>query len=159
MIDAVNIMKGTPCAKAMIKGSDSYPCIKGDVRFYQTDMGVLVSAEIKGLPKCCSECRKDIFAFHLHEGKCCTGTDGDPFANAKAHYNPKDCEHPYHAGDMPPLWGNKGYAFSAFITDRFCINEIIGRTVIIHAMPDDFMTQPSGNAGEKIACGVVRDCR
>ncbi len=158
MINAVNVMKGTPCAKATVKGSDSYPCIKGEMNFYQTDMGVLVCAQVKGLPKCHSECRTDIFALHLHEGNCCSGNDDDPFADAKSHYNPRDCKHPYHAGDMPPLWGNKGCAFLAFLTDRFCVNDIVGRTVIIHAMPDDFMTQPSGNAGEKIACGVVERC-
>ncbi len=38
---------------------------------------------------------------------------------------------------------------------KFTIDEIIGKTVIIHAKPDDFITQPSGNAGEKIACGVI----
>lgn len=41
------------------------------------------------------------------------------------------------------------------MTDRFTIDETIGKTVIIHAKPDDFVTQPSGNAGEKIACGVI----
>ena len=41
-------------------------------------------------------------------------------------------------------------------TDRFCVEEIIGKTVIIHNDPDDFHTQPAGNAGKKIACGVIR---
>lgn len=80
----------------------------------------------------------------------------DPFANAMAHYDPEGCPHPYHAGDMPPLFGNNGFAFSAFITDRFSIREIIDKTVIIHSAPDDFMTQPSGNSGAKIACGVIK---
>ena len=56
---------------------------------------------------------------------------------------------------MPPLFINDGYAFMIFLTDRFKVDEIIGRTVIIHSMPDDFTTQPSGNSGMKIACGVV----
>jgi len=42
------------------------------------------------------------------------------------------------------------------LSDRFCVKEIIGRTVIIHSSPDDFYTQPSGNAGTKIACGVIQ---
>ena len=46
-------------------------------------------------------------------------------------------------------------AFLAFITDRFTANEVIGKTVIIHDSPDDFTTQPSGNAGNKIACGII----
>ena len=77
------------------------------------------------------------------------------FPNARAHYNPHDCHHPYHAGDMPPLFGADGYAFLTFVTSRFTVNEIIGKTIIVHSEPDDFSTQPSGNAGEKIACGVI----
>lgn len=42
------------------------------------------------------------------------------------------------------------------LTDRFRVRDIIGRTVVIHSGPDDFHTQPAGNAGEKIACGVIR---
>ena len=72
------------------------------------------------------------------------------------HYNPNQCAHPYHAGDLPPLFGSNGYAFEAFLTDRFTVSEVIGRTVIIHSKPDDFSTQPSGNSGEKIACGEIR---
>ena len=56
---------------------------------------------------------------------------------------------------MPPLFSNKGYAFMIFLTDRFKVDEIIGKTVIIHSMPDDFKTQPSGDSGMKIACGVI----
>lgn len=43
-----------------------------------------------------------------------------------------------------------------FFTNRFSIEEIIGRTVVIHDMTDDFKTQPSGNSGKKIACGVIK---
>ena len=71
------------------------------------------------------------------------------------HYNPLGCPHPYHAGDMPPIFGAAGYAFSAFVTDRFTVRDVVGRSVILHGSPDDFTTQPSGNAGEKIACGEI----
>jgi Cu-Zn family superoxide dismutase len=57
---------------------------------------------------------------------------------------------------MPPLFGNQGYAFLMFLTDRFTAREIIGKTVIIHDKPDDFTTQPAGNSGNKIACGVIQ---
>jgi len=57
---------------------------------------------------------------------------------------------------MPPLFGNNGRAVSIFLTNRFSIEEVIGKAVIIHGSPDDFTTQPSGNAGEKIACGIIR---
>lgn len=79
----------------------------------------------------------------------------DPFADAMSHYNPNDCEHPHHAGDLPPLFGNDGFALLLFLTSRFSVDEIIGKTVIIHDQPDDFTTQPSGNSGTKIACGVI----
>ena len=72
------------------------------------------------------------------------------------HYNPQNTEHPNHAGDMPPLLGNQGYAYSVFYDKRFTIQEIIGRAVIIHEKPDDFTTQPSGNSGAKIGCGVIQ---
>lgn len=77
------------------------------------------------------------------------------FPNAGTHYNPFECPHPYHAGDMPPLFGANGYAFLTFVTSRFTVNDIVGKTIIVHSEPDDFSTQPSGNAGEKIACGVI----
>jgi Cu-Zn family superoxide dismutase len=57
---------------------------------------------------------------------------------------------------MPPLFAGTGRAFLAFFTDRFTVDEIIGRTVVVHAKPDDFTTQPSGNSGSKIACGQIR---
>ena len=57
---------------------------------------------------------------------------------------------------MPPLFSNDGYALQAFLTDRFTVRDIIGRTVILHDEVDDFTSQPAGNAGERIACGVIR---
>jgi len=49
-----------------------------------------------------------------------------------------------------------GTAILGFITDRFCLRDVIGRSVIIHENPDDYRTQPSGNSGRRIACGVIR---
>lgn len=115
----------------------------------------MVTISVYGLPKS-EKCDCHIFAMHIHEGKSCTGTAEDPFADAKTHYDPSGCPHPCHAGDLPPLYPDKnGTAKFAFVTDRFTPSEIIGRTIIIHANPDDFHTQPSGNSGEKIACGVI----
>ena len=145
-----------PAARTSIKGSAKYPDIHGNVHFYQTEMGVMVVAEIFGLPTFGDPCKSPIFGFHIHSGGSCTGNETDPFADAMTHYNPKNCPHPYHAGDMPPLFGNNGYAFLMFLTDRFTAREIIGKTVIIHDKPDDFTTQPAGNSGNKIACGVIQ---
>ncbi|MGN1014179.1 MAG: superoxide dismutase family protein [Butyricicoccus sp.] len=152
-------MEKKPCAIAEVVGSMRYPDIHGTVQFYQTEHGVIVSAEVSGLPTPMTYCQSPIFAFHIHSGSQCGGTSEDPFAEAMTHYNPAGCDHPYHAGDMPPLFGCNGYALSIFLTNRFSVSEVIGRTVIIHARPDDFTTQPSGNSGEKIACGQIRSLR
>lgn len=142
-------------ATAQIKGSSEYPSIHGIVNFKQLKNGVLVTAEIYGLPTSQGECKDKIFAFHIHNGTKCCGNETDPFADADGHFNPNDCEHPYHAGDLPPLFGNCGYAYQSVFTSRFTVRDIIGKVVIIHANPDDFTTQPSGNAGTKIACGKI----
>ncbi len=155
-INIISIFRHHPNAAAIIKGSDEYPTVVGDVRFYQLDEGVLVAARVEGLVEANEAGQSPVFGFHIHSGSSCTGNETDPFADAMTHYNPKDRPHPHHAGDMPPLFGNNGSAFLAFITDRFTVDEIVGKTVIIHSMPDDFTTQPAGNAGKKIACGVIR---
>lgn len=145
-----------PDAEAEIRGSKDYPEIEGNTYFYQTEKGVIVGTEISGLPTENNICKSPVFGFHIHEGDECSGNATDPFANVMSHYNPHSCPRPFHSGDLPPLFGNKGYAFSVFLTDRFTVNEIIGKTIIIHSAPDDFTTQPSGNAGTKIACGIIK---
>ena len=152
-----SIIQGTPDASAEVCGSRECPDIRGTVRFYQTDQGVLVYADICGLPTSGNGSCEQVFGFHIHEGDQCTGSTGDPFADTGSHFDTKRRRHPRHSGDLPPLFGNDGHALMAVLTDRFCVNGVIGRTVIIHDSPDDFTTQPSGNAGSKIACGVI--CR
>lgn len=142
-----------PDARARLAGSPAYPQIQGEVQFFQTRWGTLVAAELSGLPE--EEGESGIFAFHLHSGDQCAGDQEDPFRDADGHYNPLDRPHPQHAGDLPPLFSNGGRAFQVVWTDRFTVAQALGRTVIVHRRPDDFTTQPSGNAGEKIACGVV----
>jgi Cu-Zn family superoxide dismutase len=149
------LLNKQPSARAKISGSVYYPEISGWVIFYQVKGGVILIAEINGLPHGGDLCPASVFGFHIHEGSHCSGTADDPFADTGAHYNPHHCPHPEHAGDLPPLFGNQGYAFMALFTSRFSVDEIIGRTVIIHSSPDDFTTQPSGNSGEKIACGHI----
>ncbi len=151
----IRVLQQSPSATAEISGSPSYPAIRGRVHFYQTKFGVLVLVQVSGLPKATAACDTRTFACHIHAGSSCTGNQDDPFADAMTHDNPENCEHPHHAGDLPPLWGNDGYAFALFLTDRFSVEDVIGKTVIIHANPDDFTTQPAGNAGQKIACGVI----
>ncbi|MBQ7974824.1 MAG: superoxide dismutase family protein [Clostridia bacterium] len=150
------ILKKKPTAVAYINGSPDYTQIKGIAAFYQLQTGVIVAVQISGLPQQQDICKKPIFAMHIHSGGSCTGNETDYFADALTHYNPNDCNHPYHSGDLPPLFGVKGRAFSTFLSDRFTVREIIGKTIIIHSNPDDFTTQPSGNSGTKIACGVIK---
>lgn len=128
---------------ARIRGSAS-----GTVRFCQKQEGVLVTAEIRGLP----ESETGFFALHIHEGTDCSGVG---FSDTGAHYNPTGAFHPRHAGDLPPLLSCSGRAYLSVLTNRFRLGDILGRTVVIHSLPDDFRTQPSGAAGEKIACGVI----
>lgn len=142
-------------AKAEIKGGKEYKGIKGVVNFKQTKKGVIVTARIEGLPTSEDKCRGRFFGFHIHTGTSCTGNATDEFANTLGHYNPNNCKHPLHAGDLPPLLENKGEAYMSVLVDKFDIEEIIGKVVIIHDMPDDFTTQPSGNSGTKIACGKI----
>ena len=142
-----------PEAIARLRGSEKYPDINGNIWFYTTELGVLVVANINGLPTGEGKCDGKIFGFHIHSGEKCGGTD---FSDVGSHYDKNGCEHPYHDGDMPSLFGVKGKAFVSFLTDRFSIDEIIGRTVVVHGSPDDFTSQPAGNAGERIACGEIK---
>lgn len=154
-INLCRLLKRLPDAVAVLRGRTENSGIYGTVQFYQATSGVLIVADILGLPAASEVCKSHIFAFHIHSGSDCSGNEEDPFANAGSHYNPSGCPHPYHAGDMPPLFGVEGRAFLAFLTDRFNVNEILGKTVIVHDGIDDFTTQPSGNAGNKIACGII----
>lgn len=155
----LSALRGRAQAAAAVTGGEDCPGLSGTVRFYQTGDGVIVCAEISGLPHDDAPCQGRIFGFHIHTGTDCGGNMDDPFAHAMSHYNPGGCAHPYHAGDLPPLFGNGGLALCAFLTNRFSIDEVIGKTVIIHDHPDDFTTQPSGDSGTKIACGVIRRTR
>lgn len=140
-------------AVAYLKGGPDFPELSGKVRFHQERGRVLVIADVSGLPQGDGS---GFFAFHIHEGDGCTGEN---FSSTKGHYNPSDAQHPEHAGDLPPLMRCQGGAYLAVRTDRFCVRDIIGRTVVIHSGSDDFHSQPSGNAGSKIACGVIREGR
>lgn len=142
---------GRPAAMAHICGGDEAPCISGDVQFYQKHGVVLVEASISGLPQ---NSDSEFFALHIHEGESCSG---ESFSDTGGHYNPDGGLHPKHVGDLPPLLSCKGTAYLVVQTDRFCVKDIIGRTVVIHSGADDFRSQPAGSAGNKIACGVI--CR
>lgn len=144
-----------PSACAKITGNSWFPDLSGNVTFYKDPSGgVWVEIEVAGLPDYNSPTRSSFYALHIHEFGNCT----PPFDETGDHYNPTGMPHPGHAGDMPPLLGNNGYAYSLFYTERLNINDILNRSIVIHSMADDFTSQPSGNSGEKIGCGIIKRC-
>ena len=139
-----------PTAVAHIRGGVEVPRLSGCIRFYQEEGQALIVAKIFGLPQ---DSETGFFGVHIHEGSSCSGAG---FPETGSHYSPNGLSHPKHAGDLPPLLLCQGKAYLAFRTNRFTVKEVLGRTVVIHSDPDDFRSQPAGNAGKKIACGVIR---
>lgn len=138
-----------PQAIACMHGSDAFPQLCGEVRFYQCRGFVVIAAEVCGLPD-------GFYGFHIHTGSKCAGIPA--FADSGGHYNPANTDHPNHAGDLPVLLSSGGAALLVFQTQRFRLRDVIDRTVIVHNHPDDYRTQPSGDSGDRIACGVIRRC-
>lgn len=147
------LLRDQPDAAAWINGNAQNPDLNGMVKFYYTTYGgILIEAQIFGLPNVEMPGASNFYAMHIHESGDCS----DAFDHTGMHYNPQGTMHPDHAGDMLPLLGSQGYAFSVFYDKRFSIEEIIGKAVIIHEKPDDFTSQPSGNSGAKIGCGEIK---
>lgn len=102
--------------------------------------------------------------FHIHEAGDCSAPDA---SSARGHFNPSKKHHGYyanpehHAGDLPNLVAdNSGNAkYVADIPNLYLATGpigIINRSVVIHADPDDYRSQPAGNSGKRVACGVIR---
>ena len=147
-------------AVASMHGSSKYPNINGYVWFLELEDGVEVCAEIQNLPKykpkTAASPQIGPHGFHIHEGTACGDPSGtNPFPAAKMHYNPTNQPHGNHVSDLPVLIPSDGRAQMCFFTNKFTVDEIIGKTVVIHESPDDYTTQPSGNSGTKIACGKI----
>ena len=140
------ISTGMPMAVACVEGIGG---LQGTVKFYPIPGGCLVMAEVVGLPKN----ETGFYGFHIHEGRSCGGVG---YSETKGHFSPGGEDHPRHTGDLPPLLSDNGRAFLAVKTCRFTPCDIIGRTVVIHGEAENFRSQPGGNAGQKIACGVIR---
>lgn len=147
------LAENRPQAMAWVKGGSSYPGLSGLVKFYNTPYGgTLIEAEVFGLPDILTHNSSEFYAMHIHQNGDCS----ENFTKTGEHFNPTSMPHPEHAGDLMPLLGNQGYAWGAFYDKRFLPEEILGRSVVIHAERDDFTTQPAGDSGAKIACGVIR---
>lgn len=149
------IQRAPADAAAWLRGSQAYSEVEGCIYFYDMGQRTLVVASICGLEPLEKECGNGFLGFHIHSGGSCTGNAEDPFANSGMHYNPHNCPHPFHSGDMPPILISGGRAFLSFLTSGFTVDQIRGKTVILHAQADDFRTQPSGDSGAKIACGRI----
>lgn len=129
---------------------------EGVVTFTQTDDGVRVEASINGLEAGSSH------GFHIHQFGDCRAADG---TSAGGHFNPEDMPHggpddmQRHVGDLGNLEADENGEASADFTDSFLelngANSILGRGVIIHAGQDDLESQPTGDAGSRLSCGVI----
>lgn len=148
---------GEPDAYAKLRGGTIAPCINGDIFFYQLQDGVYIKAYITGIPTKKSNGEESHFhGFHIHQnGDCSVGTSHAPFPSTGDHFNPTNKPHPFHAGDLPPILSSNGIGILSVYTDNFTVNDIIGKSIILHESADDFITQPSGNSGLKIACGII----
>jgi superoxide dismutase, Cu-Zn family len=132
--------------------------VKGEVHFTQTDSGVEVTARITGLTP-------GKHGFHIHENGDCSAPDG---SSAGGHFNPTGVDHGaptaevHHVGDLGNLdAGEDGVATYDETYDFLSLkegdqNSILGRGVIVHAQPDDLTSQPTGAAGARVACGVIK---
>lgn len=132
--------------------------VAGKVEFTAVDGGIRVTGEITGLPA------GGQHGFHVHENGDCSAPDG---TSAGGHFNPASSAHgrvgegEHHAGDSDNLSANdQGVAAvdnllrGATLGDG-APTDIVGRAMIVHADPDDYATQPTGNAGARLACGVI----
>ena len=130
----------------------------GTVTFTQKGNRVGVEAKVSGLTP-------GRHGFHVHEKGDCSAPDG---MSAGGHFNPTGKPHgnpnlpDHHAGDMPTLVADaSGNATLSSDVDVMTIGsgatDIVGKAVIVHKDPDDFTTQPTGNSGARVACGVIRN--
>lgn len=130
----------------------------GSVKFVQSGGKVLVSGEVRGLKPGAEH------GFHVHEKGDCSSGDG---MSTGGHFNPGGAGHgqhgqgTHHAGDLPSLKADaSGVARFQFESGTIAVgagaNDVVGRGLIVHRDPDDYKTQPTGNAGPRLACAVIR---
>jgi Cu-Zn family superoxide dismutase len=128
----------------------------GTVTFAERMGRVHVTADVRGLTP-------GEHGFHMHEKGDCSSGDG---MSTGGHWNPDGMPHgpqsgPHHAGDMPSLVADaNGVAKASFTLDGVTVaagpKSVVGRGLIVHKDPDDYKTQPTGNAGARVACAVIQ---
>ncbi len=124
----------------------------GVASFYEERGGLALYMSVKGLSP-------GIHALHMHENALCEAPD---FTSAGAHYNPFKKEHGFknpkgaHAGDLPNFEaGSSGGAHVELKIKNLYLSQIKGHSLVIHADEDDYMTDPSGNSGARVACAAL----
>ncbi len=148
---------GGPRAVADLESTKA-STVRGTASFTQVGDKVRVSAQVSGLKP------NGEYGFHIHEAGDCSSGDG---MSAKGHFNPLAKPHAHagtaerHAGDLPSLKSDAaGNASLNADLDVITVSpgaaSVVGRGLIVHAQPDDFKTQPTGNAGARSACAVIR---
>lgn len=150
--------KSSNHSKAQAQVLSSNKKINGVVSFEQKDKGVLMKANINGLGP------NSVHAVHVHEKGICEA----PYKSAGDHFNPTKMPHgapggkKKHVGDFGNLVADaKGNAQLELLLREDEVEEgvglLLGKAVIVHAKPDDLRSQPSGNAGDRIACGIIEE--
>lgn len=134
----------------------------GTASLKQEAKGVEIQIEVRNLPK-------GTHGFHIHEKGLCEEPE---FKSAGGHFNPTNAKHGFdnpkgpHAGDLPNLEvGEDGKGTESYLNEMITLkkgekNSIIregGTSLMIHSDADDYVSQPAGNAGERIACGVISE--
>ena len=130
----------------------------GSAKLTQTPGGVLIAAELTGLPP-------GEHGFHIHQTGRCDPKDG--FKSANGHFAPRKRPHGYygakghHAGDMPNQFVSQDGRLRAHVhntavrLDAKSLLDKDGSALVVHSKPDDYRSQPSGDAGDRIACAVI----
>ncbi|HYA76917.1 MAG TPA: superoxide dismutase family protein [Burkholderiaceae bacterium] len=113
--------------------------------------GVHLDAKVSGLTP-------GVHGFHIHETGDCSAVDA---SSAKGHFNPTGRPHGSHLGDLPDLTADASGTASLSadvpgLTLDDAATSIMGRAFVVHADPDDHVSQPAGNSGKRVACGVIR---
>lgn len=136
--------------------------VSGRLALVPTSGGVRITGVIGGLAP------RQVAAFHVHERGDCSAVDA---SSAGGHFNPAGAPHgragsgEHHAGDMDNLQADhEGVAQVDVLLRQVTLgggaaNDISGKALVVHARPDDYRSQPAGNAGARVACGVIRVTR
>lgn len=154
MMGGVNDLMAATVTLAPTAGND----VSGNLRFTRSGDGIRVSGDVRGLPA------GGEHGFHVHENGDCSAPDA---TSAGDHFNPASQPHgrvgegDHHAGDSDNLTADDSgvarvdNALAGVTLGDGAPTDIVGKAVIVHANPDDYTTQPTGNAGDRLACGVI----